>query len=371
MSPTVIIILVASCVAASCALVGSFLVLRKMALLGDAISHAVLPGIAIAFLLSGERNALVMVLGAGALGVITVFLVELSSRTRRLQEDAAIGVVFPALFAIGVILVSRYASQVDLDLDCVLYGEIAYTPWDLLFVGSQSIGPKALWVNGTILLLNFLLIGLCYKELKLTTFDPELAAALGFMPTLVHYLLMTLVSVTVVGAFESVGAILVVAMLVVPGATAYLLTERLHIMLLLAMALGVLSAVGGYALAHAWDASIAGAMATVSGLLFLLAFLLSPRHGLLSRFLNHRRLSRAMAEQLLLLHLQHGNGGVPLDDLARRFSWHRSHLQGTVQRLRLRGWLDLGSKGLRLTAEGAAAIEESGHGPLWHPPEGG
>lgn len=371
MSPTLVILLVASCVAASCALVGSFLVLRKMALLGDAISHAVLPGIAVAFLLSGGRNAFAMVLGAGALGVITVFLVELASRTRRLREDAAIGVVFPALFAIGVILVSRYASQVDLDLDCVLYGEIAYTPWDLLYWGTASLGPKALWVNGVILLLNLLLVGIFYKELKLTTFDPELAAALGFLPTLVHYLLMTLVSVTVVGAFESVGAILVVAMLVVPGATAYLLTERLNVMLLLSMAFGVLSALLGYGLAHALDASIAGAMATVSGLLFLFAYLFSPRHGLLSRFLNNRRLGRAMAEQLLLLHLQHGNGGVPFAQLARRFSWHRRRLEQTVERLRRRGWLDQGAQGLRLTAAGAAAIEESGHGPLWHPPTQG
>ena len=369
MSPTLVILLVGLCVAASCALVGSFLVLRKMALLGDAISHAVLPGIAVAFLLSGERNVLHMLLGAGSLGVLTVFLVELSTRTRRLKEDASIGVVFPALFAIGVILISRYAGQVDLDLDCVLYGEIAYTPWDLLFWGDQSLGPKALWFNGSILLLNILVVSVFYKELKLSTFDPGLSAALGFAPTLVHYVLMTLVSITVVGAFESVGAILVVAMLVVPPATAYLLTERLGVMIALAILFGGISATAGYGLARWWDASIAGAMATVAGLLFLLAFLFSPRHGVLGRYLHHRRLGQAMAEQLLLLHLRHGNGGVPFEELSRRFSWHRRRLEGTVARLRERGWLDLGSKGLRLTDAGMAAIEESGHGPLWHPPE--
>jgi manganese/zinc/iron transport system permease protein len=367
-NPTLVILLVGATVACSCALVGTFLVLRKMALLGDAISHAVLPGIVIAFLLSGERSTLPMVLGAGVLGVLTVFLVELFARTRRLQEDASIGVVFPALFAIGVILVSRHAGQVDLDLDCVLYGEIAYTPWDLLFWGERVLGPRALFINAGILLLNLVLLGLFYKELKISTFDPGLAASLGFLPTAVHYLLMTQVSITVVGAFESVGAILVVAMLVVPPATAYLLTERLSTMLGLSVLFGVLSSGLGYALARAWDASIAGAMATVAGLFFLLAFLFSPRHGLLGRLLHHRRLGRAMADQLLLLHLRHGNGGVPLDSLARRFSWSRRRLLATVDRLRHRGWLDEGPRGLRLTAAGAAAIEESGHGPLWHPP---
>ena len=291
MSPTLVILLVASCVAASCALIGSFLVLRKMALLGDAISHAVLPGIVIAFLLTGSRAALPMVLGAGALGVITVLLVELFNRSRRLREDASIGVVFPALFSLGVILISRYAAQVDLDLDCVLYGEIAYAPWDLWIVDGRSLGARALWINGALLAVDLAFVGLLWKELKVSTFDAELAAALGFSPVLLHYLLMGAVSVTVVGAFESVGAILVVALLVVPPATAFLLTDRLSTMLALAVGCGVLSTALGYVLARSLDASIAGSMATVAGVLFLLAFLLSPTHGLVSREWRRRRLA--------------------------------------------------------------------------------
>lgn len=291
MSPTLVILVVGSLVAASCALLGSFLVLRKMALLGDAISHAVLPGIVVAFLVTGSRSPLPMLIGAGALGLITVFAVELFTRTRRLAEDASIGVVFPALFSLGVILISRYASDVDLDLDCVLYGEIAYAPWDLWLVGERSLGPRALWVNGALFLVNLVFVGALWKELKLSTFDAELAAALGFSPILLHYLLMGAVSVTVVGAFESVGAILVVALLVVPPATAYLLTDRLAPMLGLAMASGVASALGGYAMARWLDASIAGSMATVAGLLFLLAFLFSPAHGLVARALRRRGLA--------------------------------------------------------------------------------
>jgi manganese/zinc/iron transport system permease protein len=291
LNPTVVILLVGSLVAASTAILGCFLVLRKMALLGDAISHAVLPGIVLAFLLTGSRSPLPMLIGAGALGLFTVFAVELFARSRRLAEDASIGVVFPALFSIGVILISRYAGQVDLDLDCVLYGEIAYAPWDLWLVGERSLGPRALWMNGALLAGIVLFVALFWKELKLSTFDPELAATLGFSPVLLHYLLMGAVSFTVVGAFESVGAILVVALLVVPPSTAYLLTDRLGRMIAIAVACGVASTVGGYTLARSLDASIAGSMATVAGLLFALAFFFSPSHGLVPRAVRQRRLA--------------------------------------------------------------------------------
>lgn len=368
MSPTLVILLTASIIAASCALVGSFLVLRKMALLGDAISHAVLPGIVVAFLVSGSRSPLPMLIGAASLGMLTVLLVELAARTRRLREDTSIGVVFPALFAIGVILISRYAGQVDLDLDCVLYGEIAYAPWDLMYIGERPIGPRALWIGGSVLLLDLVLVTLFYKELKLTTFDPQLAAALGFAPAAVHYLLMVLVSITVVGAFESVGAILVVAMLVVPPATAYLLTERLSRMLLLSIALGIASALIGYGLARIWDASIAGAMASVSGVLFLTTFLLSPRHGLAAKLWRRRKLGRAMSEQLLMLHLSHAGPALPLPEIANRFAWRPRLLEQTARRLEAKGWLAGDDDGLRLTVEGRAALDESGRQPLRHKP---
>jgi len=365
-SPTLVILLVGSCVAASCALIGSFLVLRKMALLGDAISHAVLPGIVIAFLITGDRAALPMVLGAGALGVITVMLVELFNRSRRLKEDASIGVVFPALFSLGVILISRYAAQVDLDLDCVLYGEIAYAPWDTLTLGGTDLGPKALWVNGSVLLLVLLFVLIFFKELKISTFDAGLAASLGFSPVLIHYLLMSMVSVTVVGAFESVGAILVVAMLVVPPATAYLLTDRLGTMLGLAVGVGVASALGGYGLARAWDASIAGAMAMVAGLLFLAALLFSPSHGLLARLLQLWRMGRRLSGQLLLLHLRKEGEVVPVSTLERRFGWTAPRLRRVLSGLLRSGWVEREGEGLRLTPRGAEVLETTGRAQLAH-----
>ncbi len=366
MSDALSIIAVGACVGVSCALVGSFLVLRKLALIGDAISHAVLPGIALAFLLTGSRNPLPMVIGAGALGVITVSLVELAHRTRLLKQDASIGVVFPALFSIGVILISRYATRVDLDLDCVLHGEIAYTPLDTLTFGGANLGPRALWLNGAILLANVVLVALFYKELKVATFDAGLAATLGFSPLLLHYGLMTAVSVTVVGAFESVGAILVVAMLIVPPATAHLLTERLHTMLALACGLGVFSAVLGYLLARVLDTSIAGSMAAVSGLLFALALLLAPNHGVGARLLRTRRLRDRLCEQLLLLHLRRSGDGMPMDEVQRRFTWPATTLERVARRLQGRGLIERGNRGLRLTADGESALERAGQLPLRH-----
>jgi manganese/zinc/iron transport system permease protein len=365
-NPTVGIILVGAVVAASCALVGSFLLLRRMTLMGDAISHAVLPGIVLAFLFSGSRAAVPMMLGAAALGLVTVFFVELFHRSGRLKEDASIGVVFPALFSLGVILITRYAGQVDLDLDCVLYGEIAYAPLDALRVGGLDLGPRALWSNAGILLANALFVGLCFKELKLATFDAELAAALGFSPLVVHYGLMSAVSVTVVGAFESVGAILVVAMLVVPPATAYLLTDRLSRLLGLAMAIGVASSAGGYGLARLFDVGIAGAMASVTGLLFLTALLFSPSHGLLARALRHRRMGDRLLGRIALLHLSGAERGVELAFLRERFGWQARELRRAVGELEQHGLAAVEGSRVRLTEAGISAAEQAGAAEIGH-----
>lgn len=289
------IILTGALVAGAGGLVGCFLILRRMAMLGDAISHAVLPGIALAYLLSGSRATLPMLLGAAALGLITTFLVQSLERVG-VQEDAGIGVTFTALFALGVVMISLLPNSVHLDLDHVLYGEIAYTPWDSLIVGGAALGPRAVWIMGGIFLLNLTVIGLFYKELKIAAFDPQMAAAVGINVTLIHYLLMALVSVTTVGAFDSVGAILVVAMLIVPGATAYLLTERLAAMLALTVLVGSLTSLLGYMLARYLDSSIAASMTSVAGVLFLMTLLFAPRTGVLSRVLQQRRLGRQQAQ---------------------------------------------------------------------------
>ncbi|MBC5773247.1 metal ABC transporter permease [Pontibacter sp. KCTC 32443] len=276
------IILTGSLVATCCSLLGCYLILRRMAMVGDAISHAVLPGIVIAFLFTGSRDSIPMIIGAGLLGVITTFLIEFFHRYARVQADASIGITFTWLFAIGIILISVFAGQVDLDQDCVLYGEIAYVPLDLwLTENGLSFGPSTIWTLSfvTILIITFIVLG--YKELFLTAFDPGYAAAIGISTTLWYYLLMTAVSLTTVASFESVGAILVVAFLVGPPATAYLLTDNFKQMLVLAVICGIVASVAGYYLAYWLDGSIAGAIATITGIEFGLAFLFSPTHGLL------------------------------------------------------------------------------------------
>lgn len=238
-------------------------------MVGDAISHAVLPGIVIAFLISGSRGNFVMLAGAAAIGVLTTILIEILHKKANLQEDASIGVTFTSLFAFGVILISSLTGQVDLDQECVLYGEIAYVPLDPILLGNgTNIGPRALWISGTVLLIIIIALVKGDKGLALTTFNADYAKALGISTAFWHFGFMGLVSLTTVVSFESVGAILVVALLIAPPATAYLLTESLKKMLWLTALLGILTAVGGYYLALILDGSIAGAMATFAGLLF-------------------------------------------------------------------------------------------------------
>lgn len=267
------IILTGSLVAITCGLLGCFLVLRKMSMVGDAISHAVLPGIVIAFLLSGSRETLPMLLGAGATGLLATFLIEYFHRRAGLQTDAAIGVVFTFLFAVGIILISAFAGQVDIDQDCVLYGEIAYVPIDLWVTASGAImGPRPVYILSAVLVLVVVFIWLGYKELKLTSFDPAFASALGISTALWHYLLMAAVSLTTVSSFESVGAILVIAFLIGPPATAYLLTHDLKHMLAITVGLGIFIAFMGYWMAYWLNASIAGCMAVVTGICFVSVF---------------------------------------------------------------------------------------------------
>ncbi|MDD5088985.1 MAG: metal ABC transporter permease [bacterium] len=292
MSAAAWILLTGALTGVACGLIGSFLVLRRMAMLGDAISHAVLPGIAIAFLLTGARQSATMLIGAALVGLLTVFLVDVLHRRGRLQHDASIGVTFTFLFALGVILISLFGRYVDLDQDCVLFGEIAFVPWDTWIVGGSDLGPRAIWSLGAALFVNALFILLFYKELKLMTFDSVLARSMGVPVTAVHYGLMGCVALTTVAAFESVGAILVVAMLVVPAAAAYVLSERLGVMIALSALIGGLSAILGFLSAAALNVSIAGMMAVAAGAIFAAAFV----YHTIRRPLRARRITEPITE---------------------------------------------------------------------------
>ncbi|UCF67994.1 MAG: metal ABC transporter permease [Acidobacteriota bacterium] len=305
MSPQIEVQLIAVVVAVAAALPGTFLVLRRLALVSDAISHAILPGIVVAFFLVESLSSPVLLIAAAMTGLLTVVLIELLGQTRLLKEDASIALVFPALFSVGVLLISRYAGGVHLDVDAVLLGELAFAPFDRLVVAGHDLGAKALWSMTAILLLNVVLISVLYKELKLATLDREQAAVLGFAPATVHYLLMGCVSITAVGAFQAVGSILVVALMIAPPAAAYLLSDRLSVVLILGGVLGAASGVGGYWLARGIDGSIAGSMAVVAGLVFLGALLFAPQRGLAAQLHRRARQRWSFAERMLLVHLLH------------------------------------------------------------------
>ncbi len=277
-----LIVVVAGLVATACGLLGPFLVLRRMSLLSDAVSHAVLPGIVAVWLVAQTRAPLPVIIGAAGFAVVCVLAIDALRATRLVASDAAIGLVFPALFSLGVLGITRYASGIHLDLDSTIYGEIAYVPFDTVVVGGHELARSGL-VLGAVVVLNLVLVTALWKELKATTFDPEFGATVRLRPRLLSRLLLVAVAVTAVAAFDAVGAILVVTLLIVPAATAHLLTDRLVVMVGLAVAVGWVGAAAGYAIALRLDSSIAGAMGLVCTACFVLAFVASPRYGLLTR----------------------------------------------------------------------------------------
>ncbi|MCJ8498180.1 metal ABC transporter permease [Chryseobacterium salipaludis] len=347
--------LIASLVAIACAIPGTFLVLRKMAMISDAISHSILPGLVIGFFLTQDLNSPLLIILAALTGVLTVVMVEKIQQSKMVKEDTAIGLVFPALFSIGVILIAQYANDVHLDTDAVLLGELAFTPFDRLYIAGTDIGPKALIVVSVILTATLLLLFAFFKELKLSTFDAGMATSLGFSPVIIHYGLMTVASVTTVGAFDAVGAILVVALMIAPPATAYLLTTNLKKMLALACFFGVFAAVSGYWAANALDASIAGSIATMLGLLFFVVYLFAPDKGLIAVLYRERQQRIEVSLITFILHLKNHS------DVAER---HVNHLQEHInwQKVRSRTVLNLALKNNLITIDNdVVSLTEKGN----------
>ncbi len=274
-------------VAVSCGLVGNYLMLRRMALMGDAVSHSVLPGLAVAFLVTGVRSTGAMLLGALLAGVATTVIVETIQRKTRVKQDASIGVTFTTLFAAGVVLISLFSSQVDLDADCVLYGDIGMLVLEP--IASWTEWPAALVRTAGVTLGLVGLVVLFYKELLVSSFDPGLARSLGIRPTVVHYGLMLVLSVVVVTAFEAVGSILVIAMLILPGATASLLTHRLPWVHWLSVVHAALSAVLGVHLSLILECQIGPAMVVAGAAVFGAVWVAAPEHGLVARWRREHR----------------------------------------------------------------------------------
>lgn len=330
MTPALEIQLIAVIVAVSCALPGTFLVLRRMSMTSDSITHTILLGIVLAFFVTNDLSSPLLIVGAAVMGVITVWISEMLTKTRLVSEDSAIGIVFPLLFSIAVILITRYAGSVHLDTDSVLLGELAFAPFDRMIVRGIDIGAKAIYSSAFLLLVNLSLIIIFFKELKIVTFDPMLAAVLGISPVLIHYGLMSLVSLTAVGAFQAVGSVLVVAFMIGPPVTAYLLTDNLKVMLALSVVFGTLSGILGYQTAAFFDVSIAGSMAVTTGVIFAAVFIGAPRRGMISMMRRRRRQRIDFAKATLLLHICNHQDSTT-EQIAQHLHWDETKLKKITQ----------------------------------------
>ncbi|MEX0726862.1 MAG: metal ABC transporter permease, partial [Planctomycetaceae bacterium] len=342
--------------AMACALPGCFLVLRRQSLLGDVLSHTVLLGIVLGFLGSHAllesgwitpssypaiQKAAIFA-GAIIIGIITAVLADAVKRIGRTESSAALGVVYTTLFAAGLLLIRLAADHIHIDADCVLFGMEETSVLDT--VGATGI-PRSAIVNGGMLLVNGLLVVLFFKELRLSSFDSQLADTLGLRPGVINTVLLIATSATLVAAFESVGNILVIAMLIVPAATAFLLTDRLPFLLMWSLILAGLCAIAGHIIAltlppmlfsrMGWPevdgARTAGMMASVAGLFFFAALLFSPRKGILSKLFHQLQLQlRFVAEDVLGTIYRAEEAGKPqlrqalVTDAASR--WNQSFL---------------------------------------------
>lgn len=365
-----IIVAGALCAIAS-SLLGNFLVLRRLSLMGDAISHSVLPGIAAAFLFSGTRGSVVVLIGAASMGLLTVWLTELIRKYGKVEESAAIGVVFTSLFAVGLIMMVRAGDKIDLDPSCVLYGNLEMIILEKLATPFGEV-PQVVVTISVVCLLNAICIAVFFKQWQVSTFDPLLSQAQGISPTLFHYILASLVAVTCIASFEAVGNILVVAMLVVPAATAFLLCKRLHAMILVSVVIGTASAIAGHILAISVPVAFgfksvnsAAMMAVASGIFLVIAVIASPKAGVLVRLIEQRTVARKIVgEDILALLYRHSerrmeNVNVPENrsvlpkrDIAMQLKITLQKLSSVTSDLVRNGWVSMTQTSVALTDNG-------------------
>jgi len=362
-NPAAMIVLTGALVGIAATLTGTFLVLRGNSMLTDAISHSIVFGIVIVWLLTAQQSGPVQIAGAALTGLLTVFLTELLARTGRVKDDAAIGLVFPVLFSIGVLLLNLYARDVHIDQHTVLLGEIGFVWLDTFQIGPYRVPQALVWMSA-VTLVNLGFVLLFYKELKLATFDAALAKALGFAPVALSYALLALTSATAVAAFDAVGAVLFIAFAIVPPSAAYLLTDRLWLVLALAALIAVLSSIAGYVLAVAWDVSIGGSMAAMTGVFLALAFLFGPRYGLVAQELRRRGQRRANDSRMLAVHLYNHEGAAKqaaanvVPALGEQLRWGEAKARRVLVDSLDQGLVTREGELLRLTPKGRALAQE-------------
>lgn len=344
--------------AVTCALCGVFLVIKRESLVSEALSHAVLPGIIIAFLIFEDRSSPWLIISAGLMGLLMVWLVQLIQRTGLVDGEAALGIVFSALFSVGIILASSNLSQTHFHAHCIIDGNLALAGLRNLSWGETELGPKAFFVMLATLTMVLTFIGVFYKEMKLTMFDETLATGLGLQPGLIHFIWLGIVSLTTVAAFEIAGSILVVALMIAPPATAFLITRRISTMLVASTLIGAGCAIAGYYLGYYLDISPTGPIASIAGTVFLLTIFFAPRQGLLAKHRTRGILRSRLYEQLLLARLSKSGQGINVEQIFPDIAWTRQQFRQTLANCRNQNWVTEEEQHVSLTDAGIRALNE-------------
>ena len=327
----------------SCGVLGCFIVLRNMALIGDALSHAVLPGVFFAFLLFGY-SVIGFFIGSVLAGLLSALVITWIQQNVKAKNDAAIGIVFTAMFAIGVIGISHISKRDGVHLDVK----------DFLFGNMLGVSNEDLYLTIGLTIYVLVNVFIFYRQLFVSTFQPVIAQTMGISVNLMHYFLMLLLSFVVVASLQTVGVILVVAMLITPASTALLLTDRLHKVVILSAIIGLISTVSGLLLAIVWNTTPGPLMAVVAAVFFFVAAFLAPKRGLVFRYLKKRKLKHEINLEDVMkqsFRLQ-GMNQMTFENLQARLGFTRSKLNGLLSELRTRDYFDNGQ--LKLTEKGSA-----------------
>ena len=317
--------------AIACSIIGVFLVLRRLSMLADAISHSILLGIVLAYFIVKDITSVYLVFGAAIFGVITVFSIESLSKTKLVKNDDAVGIVFPMFFALAVILITKYARNVHLDVDIVLMGEVIMAPLNTVnFLGVEI--PKSLLQMSVMGLINLAFIWIFFKELKLTTFDAEFAKIAGFSEVLLFYGLMSLTSFTTVVAFEAVGAILVISFLIAPASSAYLISKNLRMMIIISVLYSILNSILGFVLALYYNLSMSGMSATIAGVTFFITFLFN-KNGFLMKIITRKRKHIEFKKDAFLMHVgnhqqeENSKEELGIGTIYKHLSWKKEDIE--------------------------------------------
>ncbi len=353
-------LLIAICVGVSCALLGSFLVLRKMSMMIDAISHTVLLGIVLAYMVVQDLTSPWLMIGSTIAGVMTVVLIELLVKSKRTSEDTATGTIFPFLFSLAIIIITTRFRNTHLDMHAIS-GNLEFAAYEPLVLFGVTLGSKTLYTNLLVLLLILLTLYALFKEFKLSSFDSALAKTLGLMPAVLQYVLMTMVSLTAVTSFNAVGSILVVAMMIGPGATSLLMTKDLKMTLWVSGLIASFNAILGYFIAmfvFSGQVNISATIASVTLITFLLVWTFEPNKGLVIRMIRKSKQKKEFEVLALLMHIvQHEKTleeqqELGINTLPLELNWSPEHYHKVLERGIAEGYLKISNQLVSLTKQG-------------------